>query len=233
MRRLLLIFAIFNFSGCGLVSTSKNETKAVQAVANFYGGFCEPTIGVSASTETGNKKFFELKVTESNALEQFKNSPEIAASNVAYLFYTHLKEEKNQYSEIRSQLVFKDADAYIASYPSADLALIESKLKLVEQLTYLLKSNMFHAISLMLSDQSFAEEEKAKLINSIAALEPQLGVLKDYTILGFKKSSYNDFNVLDVFVVVDRAKEKTQLNVKIDLKPNEDKIHFLDYKFEL
>lgn len=233
MTRLLLIFILVSLTGCGLLSNTKNETEAVQAVADFYGGFCESIIGVSVSTENEKTRSFELKVTGSEALEQFKNSPEIAASNVAYISYTHLKDEKSNYSEIGSQLVFKNNEIFKSSYSPEDLELIHNKLKLIDRLTLLLKKQGYQEISPMLSEQSFSGEEKVRLVNDIASTDPQFGLLKGYTLLGFKMNSYKEFNVLDVFVVMERAKEKIQLNVKIDLKASEDKIHYMNYKFEI
>ncbi len=55
-KLLLLFYLVTVTAACGPLGKTKNETEAVQAIAAFYEGICEPSKIFSASTEAGKKK---------------------------------------------------------------------------------------------------------------------------------------------------------------------------------
>jgi len=90
------------------VSITDNEDNGVKKILDFYGGYCKYAIGASASTDDGKKKYFELELSKSHGLEKQRATPELIASNVAYIFLSNLKEERKNYDEIHAVLIFAD-----------------------------------------------------------------------------------------------------------------------------
>lgn len=91
------------------LSITDNEDKGVKEILDFYGGYCKYAIGASASTETGKKKYFELELSKSDAIEERAKVAQMPASNIAYLFYKNLnQEERANYDEIHTVLIFAD-----------------------------------------------------------------------------------------------------------------------------
>ena len=76
------------------LSTTDNEDKGIKEIVNFYGGYCEYSIGTTISTDSGTKKYFELKLTKSEVADKFANIPEFTASNIAYLVLQEFEKRK-------------------------------------------------------------------------------------------------------------------------------------------
>ena len=115
------------------ISITDNEDKGVKKILNFYGGYCEYSIGATLSTTEDKKKSFELKLSKSEILDKFSKTPEIPASNLAYLFYTNLKEEKKNYDEIESVLLFNNREEYKTTFSSDQLEMIGEKMTVLNQ----------------------------------------------------------------------------------------------------
>ncbi len=214
-----------------LASITDNEDKGVKEILDFYGGACEYSIGASLSTDEGKNKYFEIKLTKSESLDKFSTQPEVAATNVAYIFFRNLKGEKRNYDEIHCVLLFDDGKKYEASYSMDKLELIAHKLVILNNAVDFIKNKKFDDLKLLLSDGSYTQAAKNELIASIQKIEPTFSPIKGFRPYGFKYETLNGYNVLNILVAVIREKDNTQLSLKVDLKPSEDKIHFLDYKF--
>ncbi len=65
-----IILSIVLIACKSIVSISNNEDKGIKEVLDFYGGYCKYSIGASASTEDGTKKYFELELSKSDIIEK-------------------------------------------------------------------------------------------------------------------------------------------------------------------
>ncbi|MCR8561794.1 hypothetical protein KXD93_29325 [Mucilaginibacter sp. BJC16-A38] len=243
---LLILFVLLLFS-CGnkhpgeqktsllsnLVTISDNEDRGVKDILNFYGGVCEYSIGASLSTDEGKNKYFEVKLSKSESLDKFSRVPEVAASNIAYLFFKSLKGEKRNYDEIHSVLLFRSGSKFEASYSIDKLELIAHKLTILDKVVDLIKNKKFEVLKSLLSDGSYTPAAKSDLMRNIQKIELSLGNIKGFRPYGFKFETLNGYNVLNILGIVLRDKENTEISLKVDLKPSEDKVHFLDYKLSL
>jgi hypothetical protein len=215
------------------LSITDNEDKSIKEIINFYRGYCEYSIGTTISTDNGTKKYFELKLSKSEVLEKFSNSPDVMASNMAYLFYKNLKGENKKYNEIHSVLIFDKKEKYEAIYSRDQLELISAKMYVLNKVLDLTKTKNFIGLKPILSDDSYSENAKNQLITNLQKVDPTFGNFKGFTLFGFRYETLNGFSVLDIFGVINRDKQNNEFTLKVDLKASEDKVHFLDYNFPL
>src|SRR5215211_4880183 len=99
-----------------LVKITDNEDKGIKEILAFYGGQCEYGLGRKISLGDESQTNFWLKVSKSSEIDNFSTVAEMPASNIAYLFYRNLKNEKNNYNEIQVELILGDGKNENFSY---------------------------------------------------------------------------------------------------------------------
>lgn len=243
----LLILIAFIVNACGTkhegeekptllsnaLSITDNEDKGVKEILDFYGGYCKYAVGGSASTNDGTKKFFELELSKSDAIETRAKVAEMPASNIAYLFYKNLNnEEQNNYNEIRTVLIFADGSKMSFEYPTQQLELVKKKMILVNKVVGLIKDKKFDALEPMLIDTALVKYDKKELIAKLKSVDPDYGnVTKDFVPFGFRINKLkNGIDVLHISGAVVRDKQSNEFSVDLDLNSTEDKIYILQYK---
>jgi len=211
------------------LSITDNEDKGIKEIVGFYGGYCEYSTGVDLSTDKGKIKFFELKLTKSDVANKFSNIPEFTASNIAYLFYKNLKGENKNYDEIHSVLLLNKKERYESKYSRAQLEIITKKMDLFNKICMLIKNKNYTALESYLGVESWGYSNKSQFINNLQNVDYTFGNIKNYMPFGFRFETFDGHDVLDIFGVMIREKQNNAFCVKIDLKPLEGKIYFLDY----
>ncbi len=225
----------FIIPGLFLISCSRsvNQDKGVNEVLSFYGGSCTSGVGYKASTSEGKQKYFELEVRNSETLESFASEPEMPASNIAYLFYHSLsKDEKNDYDEICAIVNFKDKGRKTFRYPKEKLAIVESKMAVVEKMVNLIRNKNFEGIKQFLKpDTTHVHYDKDKLIATLAKADPQFGTIKEFLLYGFYFNPEKDSpDFLHISGALIRDKESNPFSIDIDTKATNDDIILLQYK---
>lgn len=215
-----------------LLSISNNEDKGVKEILSFYGGYCKYAIGYSASTREGKKKYFELEISKSDIIEKYKNVVEMPASNIAYLFYRNLKNEKNNYDEIHTVIIFKDKSKVTLDYSKETLAIVDNKMNVVEKLVNLLKRKNYEGIKPFLKpDTTYIHYDKDELVSNLTKVELQLGTIKEFLPYGFRFNDKKDQQAfLHISGVLLRDKQSNEFSVDIDPKSTNDEIILLQYK---
>jgi hypothetical protein len=211
------------------VSITDNEDKGVKDVLDFYGGYCEYAIGTSFSTDEGKKKYFELKLTKSEVADKFANVREFTASNMAYMFYKDLKNEKKNYDEIHSVLILNGKDKYEYKYSHGRLDTISAKLKVFNKVFESIKGKKYDQLKTILSNDSYKDSDKNQMVLNLKKIDTAYGNIKGVLIYGFRFERQNEFDVLTILGVFLRDKQNNPITIKVDLNSSDDKIHFLDY----
>ena len=147
-----------------VLSITDNEDKGIKEVIGFYGGSCEYSIGESFSTDSGKKKFFELKLTKSEVADKFASVPEFTASNMAYMFYKDLKNDRKKYAEIHSVLILNKKDKYEYKYSTWKLDTISAKLKLFNKVFESIKGKNYDQLKTILSNDSYKDLDKNQIV---------------------------------------------------------------------
>jgi hypothetical protein len=247
LGRSILIASTLTITSCGnrhegeqkptllsnALSITDNEDKGVKEILAFYGGYCKYAVGASASTETGKKKYVELELSKSEVIEKKAKVAQMPASNIAYLFYTNLnKEERANYDEIHTVLIFADGEKMTFEYPSKQLELVDQRMRLVNKVVGLIKEKNFEALRPMLNDTALVSYDKNELITNLAKVDPQFGnVTEGFRPFGFGIYKAKDgTDVLHISGAIIRDKLSNEFSVDLDLNGRDDNIFALQYK---
>ncbi|MEZ4805209.1 MAG: hypothetical protein R2852_06935 [Bacteroidia bacterium] len=216
-----------------LLSITDNEDKGVKEILNFYGGECKYSIGASASSEIGEKHYFELELSKSDAIEEITEIAQMPASNIAYLFYRNLnEEERKKYDEIHVVLIFSSGKKMKFNYSSQQLKLVNQRMKVVDKIVGLIKEKNFEALRPMLNDTTFISYDRNELISNLIKFDPQFGnVTEGFRPFGFGiEKSKNGKEVLHISGAIIRDKQNNAFSVDLDLNGKGDYIYILQYK---
>ena len=212
------------------ISITENEDKGIKEILAFYGGQCKYAVGVSASTDQGKEKYFELEMSQSEIVEKYANMAQLPASNVAYIFYKNLKEEKDHYHEIHTVLTFKDGGEMTYTYPMEQLDLVAGRMPTVQKIVELIKTNQFQEIKPFLNDTSVAKYDKNELVTNMEKLNPQLGEVKEFLLYGFRiTEKENGKRYLHISGGILRDMQNHEFSADFDLDGPKDELLMIGY----
>ena len=146
-----------------ILDASQEEAAAVDKVLDFYYGECHQSIGFD--TKNGKKEtYFQLTMKKSEMLEQYSDLLEMPASNIAYIFYSNLDKDKNEYTHIRVRIELEGGETYEGKYPVDQLALIERYIPVLGQVTTTMIEKDYAGL-LQLFDDDVAKSLSAEQLN--------------------------------------------------------------------
>ncbi len=206
-----------------------NEDKGVKEILEYYGGQCEYSIGFENDID-----YFELKMTKSVALEDYQDQNMIVmpGSNIPYLFYSNLLEEREVYDEIRCIIVLENGKEFEFQYSREDLEIVYQSMKVVDKIVDYLKDGNFNSIKSMINDKGIIDYDKNELIDNMKSLESRFGTAKTFLSYGFiLTNNGKDQNTLRISGQVEREIESHQFSVYIDLKAPKGEVYLIEYKF--
>ena len=210
---------------------TENENKAVDNILEFFGGQCKYSIGVSASTEEEEKKYFELELSKSNSLTKYIDNKEIVTSKLCFTFFDNLDQaERNNYTHIRGTLLYDNGEKFTKDYSINELELVESKLQMVTRTVSLIRDKEFSELKKLLNDQETFRYDKNELVDNMEKLEPEFGNITEYRLFGFRFSNAGNDKILKIYGVVLRDKNNHELSIYLDPYSKKEEILKLDYK---
>ncbi len=177
------------------IKLTANEDKGVKEVLNYYGGVCEPSIGTSGNLnikigeiKTESNKTFTLKLSKSEIVEKLGKDFNLSlpASNVAYLFYKNLEEEKNNYSEIRVLIVLNDGTTETFTYPIDQLELVKVKMDIANKVVEFIKQKDYQGLKSIISKENPFSFDHEEFISVISEAELKLGLISGFLPWGFR-----------------------------------------------
>lgn len=211
------------------ISITDNEDAGVKEILKFYGGQCKYAIGASASSKDGNKKYFELEMSQSDAIEGQMNKVHLPSSNVAFLFFKNLKEEKSNYDAIHVVLILKDNSKQEFIFPITELEKVEKRMSVAEKTVSLLKEKKFEELREMLNNE-IVPFDKNELIPSLKEIEPQFGNIVEFRLYGFKIVPIKGKEILHISGAIMRDTQNNEFSVDIDLNSDKMELFQLQYK---
>ncbi|ANQ51728.1 hypothetical protein MY04_4390 [Flammeovirga sp. MY04] len=235
-KTIFFLFLSLLFS-CSVKSIilSETERKGVDDIVNFYGGYCESTIGKSVANGEASITYFEVKLKESEGVEQFKKDSKFASSNMAYRLYRNLtEEEKAKYTEIRTAIVFENGITKEYTFKPEELAVVDNKSKTVDLVVDYIKDKNFNKLSSLLNDSSAIQYDKAELIHQIETGETTFGKITEegFRIFGYRKVKFNRKfkKYLMISGVIVRDGKSNEFSVVMDPKLETNEVLGLEYK---
>lgn len=214
------------------LSITENEYKGVQEILGFFGGECRYSIGANSSTKEGTTKFFELEVNKSIVIDKQLEKAQMSSSNIAYLFYKNLKEERNNYHEIHIVLIPSKGGKRTFIYTTKQLERVEKRMMVVEEIINNLRNKNYDIIKSMLNNPGLSNHNKDDIIEQTKNFESQYGIItKGFLLFGFMiQKSDNGREILYISGVIIREKEGNPFSVYLDLNIDANEIILYDYK---
>lgn len=181
MKQTLHILALLLFS-CGKVGVSKTEVKAVDKVIEFYGGQVNRIIGFNMKN-TKKITYFELKISKSQLLNNDQKDLAGHAGNIAYLFYSNLKDEKPNYQEIKVSIDLQNGESRNYNFSVSDLKEIENLMPFVNKTNTFIRNKDYKGFAETFSAKFSADEKDLKSL--FDELHTRFGEIKEIQFQGF------------------------------------------------
>jgi hypothetical protein len=230
--QIAFVLALFVLVGCA----SETETRAVHEIANFYGGRVSYSKGVAASTTEGSKKYFELKLSES----QYINSvaAEEPASFSALTIYRNLsEEEKDKYTHIKTSVEQQAGDSEKTTefeYTIQKLKTVEAKLALIKPLQEILKHRHYEQLTQQLDSSAFRNFDMKTFYAQLDTIASACGEINDYHLHAFtffeSEVDQEQKPLLELKGVLVRNKQNVRISVILSTLPEDNRIYGLHFK---
>ena len=224
---------MLGFTSCKQLKVSEKENAAIKEIASLYGGTCTYTINLTASTKYGKMRSFEIEIENSDFLNENVKWTEMFAANMAYVFFTFIKDEKTKYNSIKSSIVYRDHGKASFDYSIDTLEMVYDKMAYVRQIVDDLMHHNYDKIYAMLKPGVFLkEEDKPKYLSELRALDSTFGDIIDFTPAGFRfnhPENGNDF--LHISGNLKRTKQDTQFSIDINPTIGKNELYLYGYGY--
>jgi hypothetical protein len=239
----ITLFSVLIFTSCkerhkgeqtngllsNFISITDNENNGIDMILDIYGGRCEYSIGAYASTVDGAKKYFKIEMSESDVIENRMNKVHLPSSNIAYMFYKNLKEEKKNYDSIHVVLISKDSSKQEFEFSISVLEQVENRMSLMNKIVNLLKEKQYEEFKKTLNNE-VVPFDKEQLISRLKEVEPEFGNILEFRFLGFKIVPYKGKEILHLSGALMREKQNNEFSIDIDFDVDKDDLYQLQYK---
>ncbi len=175
-----MVMAAFVLTSCA----SETETKAVQEIANFYGGRVSYSKGVATSTSEGSKLYFELKLSDSPYINSVE--AEEPGSFSAFAVYRNLsEEEKEKYTHIKTSIEQQAGDSKKTTefeYTVQKLKTVEAKLSKIKLLQETLKHRHYGQLTELMDSSAFSNFDMKAFYAQLDTIANACGEINEYQI---------------------------------------------------
>jgi hypothetical protein len=207
---------------------SSNEDKGIKEILKYYGGSCKYGVEFNWRDRKGEKIFW-LKV-QSNSLDSLNYRIELAAANVAYLFFRNLAEEKKVYVAIRSEVTSDNGTAFTFTYSTTELQTVVIKMKNVEELIQDIKNQSFDALKERITPDSTVVRYSAdSLVSKVKQFESKLQKIQSFVPHGFRFGQIGNKHVLYISGLTKREKENYFITVCMNADIQSKEIYYFNY----
>lgn len=217
MKETLQAIALILLFSCNKIGVSKTEVKAVDKVIEFYGGQVNRAIGFKTKNST-KINYFELKVSQSQLLNSDQRDLQAHAGNIAYLFYSNLKNEKSNYQEIKVQIDLQSGENRTYQFPVSDLMEVEKLMPVINKTNNFIKAEDYKAFATEFSPKYKIDDKALK--NLFDELHAKFGEIKEIQFQGFTFAEHADAgSFISVKEVIILEKNAGRMLVNYDRKP--------------
>ena len=214
-----------------LIDITDNEDKGIKEIIAFYGGECKYGITKKVMTGEKNQTSFWLKFGKSNEIDSLASKAELPGSNIAYIFYKNLKEEKNKYSQIETELNFHDGGNMKFSYTPKQLEKVKTKFVLAEKIVTLLQNKDFKTLKTYFkTDTSLFNFGLEEAMLDLKKAESSFGNIERFVPYGFSfEKAIGTKEILHLSGAIIRDKKSNYFSINVDPDLVEDKIYTINY----
>ncbi len=214
------------FAACKNSKISDNEKKGIKEVVNLYGG----RVKYSKEDSTAiNKNVFEIELSKSSFADKYTNNPELPASGIAYAFYKKLGNDKQKYTHIKSELLLSDGEKVGFEFPVNELELVNSKIKIAEKITDLIRQRNFDALKPLLDDSSYAQYNKDEFIKNLEEADRRYAKANELVIIGYRFYKIYGKNILHISGQLMRGAQANAFSIDIDPNDRQERAVMINY----
>src|SRR5512147_2078818 len=105
ITKLIVVGVLISCSGKINNTLTNEELNGVKNVVGYFGGICDYSKALQISTNGSKHYYFELKLSQSQLINDPGTNIDLLASGVAYRFYSSLISEDSKFDQIRSQII--------------------------------------------------------------------------------------------------------------------------------
>ena len=199
---------------------------------DFYGGGSIEYGIEKIGTENGNEANFWIRLGNNPYVDSLRQAEmaELPGSNIAYLLFKNLEAERKKYSNIQSQLIFKDGKIWKFTYSIAQLEKVKSKMSLVNKVVGVIKDKRFKDLQKYLNGDTTFVYNADLLLEQLEKVDPDFGNVIEFIPQGFKFSKLkNGKNILHIAGLMKRDKENNYFSINLDPDITADEIYSLNY----
>ncbi len=166
-------------------------------------------------------------------MEKYAQIVEMPASNVAYIFYRNLKEEKTNYDEIHILVIFNNGQQQEFKFPVGQLEMVNKRMPLVNKMVGYLKARNYDSVSrILVIDSSIVYYDKIEGLKNLSSIDTACGNIKEFIPYGFRFSKLkNGREILHIAGALMRDKRSNEFSVELDPNSTKDEIFVMNYKF--
>jgi len=219
----LMILSLVSCNKNKELTTSENE--AVQQVLNFYNGECKKSKGaILKNGET--ESYFELEISKSKLLSSDSKNLKSHSANIAYLFYSNLKNAK-AYDDIKVKINLSEGSTEEFSYSNEELNEIKKLQPFLSRLIEQIRIKKYD--ELVKSFESTVSISPENLEELFSKVENEYGIIKKSQFQGFEFKKAKEFG--NVIVIKEAfVFEKSAISMDIILKRDNSKIIALEFE---
>lgn len=227
MRKSLFLIILLSIFYCCKknILITEIEKNSVQKVVNFYNGECKNFIGFE-SENTNVETYFELELSKSQLLEESPKKLKLHSGNIAYLFYSNLKTEKDKYDQIRVKIITENGNISNYNYSINEIKEIEKFITKLNNISELIKTEKYENIK-KLFDKTI-KIKSIELKELFKNVENQFGLLKEYQFQGFEFMESDNFGEVIKFNII-QIMEKANLNMTLIFNRKERNLLTIEY----
>ncbi len=193
---ILLLFNCIAFVSCknNLGVFSENEKKGLTEISQFFGGSLTCGKHWGNSTDEGKTSVFTVTLKDSNGAEAIANTKmnsrpaPVIASNMAYILYKNMVEERAKYTAIRAAINFANGKTNTFEYSITELDIATTKIKVVNKIVDLLKAKNYEGLNAYFVDKSpYSTLTKKERVAFIKRVESHFPSTEDFKLWGFEQ----------------------------------------------
>ena len=231
MKKIIVIVLIGILAACNnSVLITDTEVDAVQSVLDFYGGICNRHKGFE--TKDGEKQtYFTLEMSESRLLDNYSEILEMPASNIAFLFYSNLNSEKDNYTHVKVKINLSNGESYEYKYSVVDLNEILRLTPILQEASNYIKAQNYQELLSLFETDIASTISPSMLKNYCEPYDSIYGLTKHTQFQGYAlfTSEKDQRELVQLGGIMTRKKENTAISLFIDRKSM--KVVNLKYEF--
>lgn len=215
------------------IKTTDEEGAGIDSLLYYYGGQCLFSTGYYFSTAEKNKRYFGLKLSNSEILNSRQGKFNIPASHIAFLFNRELANAEKRYDQIKVVIETKDGKTHSYEYSIEQLDLVLSKQEFLNEKIKMLSDGKYtEYINLINPEAQMGQMDRDPLLLSMHQTDSIFGSINKmnpFMFLGFSEIA-NKPDLLRLYGVTHRSIKDCRF--RMDIKKEQVDEYFEEFDYD-